>query len=149
MIVIEQAITIGRPGREVFAFVSSPGNLPRWQTHVRYARTTSPGPLRVGARYRAQTEVKGRFAEAQMSVTAYTPPTHFAVRSISPGPMTVEASYRFQPAGEGTRVQAVLRLHTHGWLRLLQPLLARSARRDTLAYLANLKRLLETRARGR
>ena len=145
MIRITHTVTIDRPITEVFAFASTPANLPQWQTHIQRARTTSAGPLRVGATFREESEIGGRPVEAQMYVTAYAPPRHFAVRSVSPGPMTVAASYHFQPTDGGTQVDALIELHVYGWRRLLQPLLARSARADIPTYLTNLKRILETR----
>ena len=145
MIRIAHTVTIDRPITEVFAFASTPSNLPQWQTHIQGARTTSAGPLRVGATFREESEIGGQPVEAHMCVTAYAPPQHFAVRSVAPGPMTVAASYRYEPTDGGTQVHALIELHMSGWRRLLQPLMARSARADIPTYLTNLKRSLETR----
>ena len=145
MIRITHPVTIDCPITEVFAFASTPANLPQWQTHIQRAGTTSAGPLRVGTTFREESEIGGRPVEAHMCFTAYAPSRHFAVRSVSPGPMTVAASYHFQPTDEGTQVDALIELHVSGWRRLLQPLMARSAQADIPTYLTNLKRNLETR----
>ena len=98
MIRIKHTVSIDRPITEVFAFASTPSNLPQWQTHIQRARTTSAGPLRVGATFREETEIGGRPVKAQMCVRAYAPSRHFAVRSVAPGQMTC-AARKPHPAG--------------------------------------------------
>ena len=49
MFTAEADVTIHRPLEEVFAFVSTTSEIPKWQHGVVESRQTSEGPLGVGA----------------------------------------------------------------------------------------------------
>jgi uncharacterized protein YndB with AHSA1/START domain len=133
---------IARTPREVFAVVTDPGQLPRWQPAVVEVETTPPGPLGTGSRMREVREVRGKRLEQIVEVAELTEPTVFDLRVIE-GPLPVHGDLRFEPSGTGTRLTLRAFGQPKGAMRLLTPLLNRGLKREFSKQYAALKSLLE------
>lgn len=90
------ALVIERPVSEVFAFISDPENLPRWNYYVIGCMKLDAGPARVGSTYRlvrkSDTRVFGvtEFKQDRMLVIRFRAPTppleiRFTVESTASG----------------------------------------------------------------
>ena len=73
---IETRVTIDRPVREVFEFISCPENLPLWASGVSGAERTRPGTMGVGATFEVLRQ--GRAHKDCWEVIEHEPPRAFA-----------------------------------------------------------------------
>src|SRR5215218_6182459 len=103
MIKVEHTVTIRRPVREVFAFVTNIGNFPRWMGEIiKKSAALGTGPVGVGTTFAQTAQFLGRRVETQFVVTAYEPDARFCVQATS-GPIPFEGCYEFEAVPEGTR----------------------------------------------
>jgi uncharacterized protein YndB with AHSA1/START domain len=147
MITTRVTVEIARPVGEVFAFVTTPANFPRWAgTLVVASRQTSPGPVGVGTTFTQQNHLLGRRFTSALRVVTYEPGRRFEYETTA-GPIRFAGHYTFAPVAGGTRFTSVDESTPGGWLRVLQPLLQPIAQRQITRNLTLLKRILETRGR--
>jgi uncharacterized membrane protein len=143
MFTVEKSVVIDRPAEEVFAFVSDQTNAPAWQRGLVEVRRTSDGPIGVGTRHTFVRTLMGRTIRGSNEYTRYEPSRLVAFKGTS-GAMDVRASYAVQPEGLArSRLTAWLELRSPGLLRLVEPFVAMSLRRDVEANLESLRHLLE------
>ncbi|GAG63526.1 unnamed protein product, partial [marine sediment metagenome] len=84
-----------------------------------------------------------RGIETGAEITEYEKNRKFSWKSIS-GPVSGEGQNIFKTTGESqTEVTIIADLDIGGFFKLAEPIVARSARRQTEANLANLKDILE------
>jgi Polyketide cyclase / dehydrase and lipid transport. len=145
MIKVENSGIINRPIEEVFAFVGDLTNAPQWQSGLVEVRRTTDGPLRVGTTHTFVRNFMGRKMEANNEYIAYEPNKRITFKSTS-GPVRFEFSYLFESTAEGTKLTGKMQMQATGLLRLAEPLIAASLRRETKAAAGVLKDLLENPA---
>ncbi len=86
----ELTIEVARTPEDVFAYLTTVGNLPEWQSGVRSAQIEDAGPPRTGARIRESRHMLGRELNTMIEITAYEPPRLFSIKALSsPVPFTV------------------------------------------------------------
>ncbi len=135
---------IERPPSEVFAYSTDAGRLATWQTNTVSAVQEGDGPLGVGTRLREVHRAPGgRELASVVEVSEYEPDRTFALRVVEGTP--VHARMTFAPSGGGTllRFDAFGRLT--GPMRLAEPLLQLTLKRQFAKQCATLKRVLEGR----
>jgi carbon monoxide dehydrogenase subunit G len=135
----EHELEIERPPEDVYAFLSEPENLPRWQSEVLEVRRESD------TRFREVRTFVGRRIESTLEVTAAEPGREFSLRSAS-GPVRFSVRHLLEPAGEGrTRLRVVGETEGAGGLfKLGGRLLRRAAERRFHEDFARLKAILES-----
>ena len=74
MIRHQMTVHITRPVEQVFACLVEPEQLPVWQSNLLKAESLTPGPLRLGSRFREvrclgprETEVQGEVCEFELN----------------------------------------------------------------------------------
>jgi carbon monoxide dehydrogenase subunit G len=134
----EHELEIERPPDDVYAFLSDPENLPRWQSEVLEVRRESD------TRFREVRTFVGRRIESTLEVTAAEQGREFSLRSAS-GPVRFSVRHLLEPAGEGrTRLRVVGETGGAGGLfKLGGRLLRRAAERRFHEDFARLKHILE------
>jgi uncharacterized protein YndB with AHSA1/START domain len=136
---------IRRPVADVFEHVCDPGLLAGWQTNTVSAVQEGDGPFERGARLREIHRAPGgKQLESVVEVTEYEHPRVLGLRVVEGTP--VHARMTFEPTEHGTRVRFRVYGRLRGPLRLAQPLLQRTLRRQFTTHLANLRRVLEAAA---
>ena len=145
MVKNEKIITINRPVKEVFAYVSDLQTGSQWQTGLLEVRRITEGPTGVGTRYTSARKFLGKRLESGIEFTAYEPDKKLAFKSIS-GSSPFEESFVFESTPEGTRLTTVLELQTSGLMGLAEPLILSGVKRDMDSDFGNLKDLLENQA---
>jgi uncharacterized protein YndB with AHSA1/START domain len=146
MITTRVTVLINRPPDEVFAYVTTVANFPKWAgALVTEARQTSPGPLHTGSTFMQANRFLIRRFKTRFEVAHYEPPRHYQYRSTA-GPVKFAGNYTFEAVGNGTRFTSIDNSDLGGLLRLLEPLLQPIAQRQIETNLGNVKRLLETAA---
>lgn len=145
MIDLEIAVLIDRPIHDVFVFVSTPTNLPRWQAGIKEVKPTSDRPIGVGAIFHNSGEIMGRKLEGSMEITEFEPDTRFGFKGVN-GPMSVQAAITFKSAGTGTKLSLSAHAEPGGVFKLAEGVLAKQFRSQFEANLDTLKSLLEAGA---
>lgn len=145
MISFQVSIEINRPLEEVFAYLSNLENNSEWRSSSFEARKTSEGPIGVGTRYRMVNNILGLRLENEAEVIEYEPNRKCTNRSTS-GPLPITAQRIFERVKGGTRVRFVVEVEPRGFFKLVEPFLARLARRRVVTDAAHLKNLMEARA---
>ena len=149
MIVVEKSVVIGRSVNDVFAYVSDQTNAPHWQSGLLEVRRTTDGPLGVGTRHTFVRTFMGRRMEGSNEYTRWEPNRLVAFQATS-GAVGLNASYLVEPVGtDGARLTSRLEMRAPGLLRVAEPLMSATLRRDVEANLTTLKGLLEASAEGR
>lgn len=140
---------IARPTDEVFAFFADASNNPRWQKGMRSCRWTSQPPIRVGSTYEQRARFLGRAIVSTFVVTAYEPPALIEIETVD-STFPIRVTRRVEPTGASScRVSARITGGPRGRLmKLLEPLIFRSAQRSVDRDYGRLVQLLESTASG-
>ena len=142
MIQHEVTLHLERPVEQVFAFLADYQNLSTWQSDLLEHEQLTEGPLRVGTRFREVRRTGPGKSEIHGEITDFEHNKHFATKTLTKPNVTV--SYSFEPEDAGTRLSYKFVMLTSGMMRLLEPLIAGSIKKDTNLDFQNLKRILES-----
>ena len=145
MIKLEISALIDRPVQDVFIFVATPTNLPRWQAGVKEVKQTSADAVGVGATFHNSGEILGRRLDGDMEITEYAPDAKFGFKGVN-GPMTIQAAITFKPVGTGTKLTLAIQAEPGGVFKLAEGVLVNQLRNQFEGNLDKLKALLEAGA---
>jgi uncharacterized protein YndB with AHSA1/START domain len=133
---------IERSPGDVFAYATDPALLPTWQANTVSAATEDGGPLRAGARLReVHRGPGGRELPSVVEVAELEPDRRLALRVVEGLP--IHADLDVEPADGGSLVRFRVFGRPPGLMRLLEPVLGRTLRRQFTADCARLKQALE------
>jgi carbon monoxide dehydrogenase subunit G len=138
---LEHSVFIQRSTQDVFAFVSDPANLPRWQSGVAEVSLESEA-AGVGSRHVEVRRFMGTRIEQTLEVTAYDPGRELALRVVE-GPLLLEVHHTFTAEGDGTRIDVVGEGEVGALFRMAEFLVVRAVKRQSSGDFARLKELLE------
>jgi uncharacterized protein YndB with AHSA1/START domain len=134
---------IERPPADVFAYATDPEKLATWQTNTVSAVPEDPGPLQVGSRIREVHRAPGgKELPSVVEVDELVPDRAFGLKLVE-GPLPVHAHMTFDATDDGTRVRFRAYGQPTGAMRLAQPMLRRTLRKQFGEHCATLKRVLE------
>lgn len=142
MINLDLGTLIDKPIKDVFAFVSNPNNVPKWNSAVVSLEQISPGAVGVGTKFRSAGELMGRRIEGEMQVTAYEPDTRCGFQ-VNAGPMQVNLTITLKTVGTGTKVSLNAQGNPAGFFKLAEPMMAGRVKSLMEENLARLKLVLE------
>jgi uncharacterized protein YndB with AHSA1/START domain len=142
MIKHELTIHFNRPVEQVFAFLVDTGKVSSWQSSLIELEQLTEGPLRAGSRFREIRRLGRRDAKIEGQVTAFEPNKRLETKTITKPEVTV--SYSFDPENGGTRLRYKFVLLSSGIMRLLEPLIASSLKKERESDFETLKNLLES-----
>ncbi|HEX6269379.1 MAG TPA: SRPBCC family protein [Anaerolineales bacterium] len=140
---LEATILINRPAEDIFAFLNTPENHPKFVPGMIEFKKTSPGPLdQVGATIRGVRQFLGQRMELPYEITEYEPGNRLGMKGAI-GPITFEDGYVLDPMGNSTRVKFWLELTLTGLIMLAKPFVVWQGKIHADETLANLKSTLE------
>lgn len=142
MVAIRETFTIRRPIEEVFAFVTDPSALSRWQGSALGASLVGHGPLAKGSQVIERRSILGRTVESTVEVVDYEPPHRFVVKTLS-GPIPFEVSQELREEGGETRIDVAVHGTPTGVFRLGSRVVAGAVARQLREDFARAKRILE------
>jgi carbon monoxide dehydrogenase subunit G len=142
MINFEISTLVDRPIEDVFAFLSNPLNLPKWQAMMASIEQATPGAVGVGSKFNVHAAMMGRAIEGVMEITAYEPPTKFGFTNKA-GPMQVTATVTLKPVGTGAKVTLKAEGNPEGVFKLAEGPMTHQIKTQMEANLAKLKSVLE------
>ena len=141
MIQHEVTIHLDKPVEQVFAFLMDTSKLATWQSNLIKSEPLTEGPLRTGSRFREIRRINHKETEIQGEITALEPNKRLETKTATKPQAMV--SYSLNPEQGGTRLRYKFVLITSGLMRLLEPMIASSIKKDTEADFETLKRILE------
>ena len=141
MIKHEVTIHLNQPVEQVFALLVDTSQLSTWQSNLIKSEQLTEGPLRTGSRFREIRRINNKETEIQGEITALEPNKRLETKTATKPQAMV--SYSLDPEQGGTRLKYRFVLITSGLMRLLEPMIASSIKKDTEADFEALKRVLE------
>ena len=141
MIQHEVTIHLNRPVEQVFAFLMDISKLTTWQSNLIKIEKITEGPLRMGSLFQEVRRLGRRESEIHGEITAFEPNKRFETKTLTK-PQVV-ASYSFEVEDGGTRLKHKFVMLTSGLMRLLEPVIASSIKKESEADFETLKRILE------
>lgn len=138
VIAVETEIRIEHDVDGVFAYVSDPGNFPRWNSAV---TDVQPGPA---STFRMTRRLPTGVATNELRIVALEPPERFTLETTS-GPTPFRYEYRFAAEGPATVVRLAARADVGPVASLLGAVARRGLASGIRANLTTLKRILEAR----
>ena len=141
MIQHEFTIQLDRPVEQVFAFLVDTRNLPMWQSNLIESEHLTDGSLGVGSHFREIRRLGRRPAEIRAKITVFEPNRRFETETETAPHVTVSYAVEAEDGGTCLRYKFVMR--THGLMRLLEPIIVSSIKKQTASDFAQLKRVLE------
>jgi uncharacterized membrane protein len=148
MPVLDETIVIARSAAEVFDFLMTAENLPRWDSSMIECAQVGNGAVTVGTRVRGASKILGRRIEWATEVIEFVPGIRAVSRSVE-GPLTFTVSYELSASPGGTTLR--YRLAAESGLggafgRAMEPIVQRAQTKVVRANLGKLAGLLEQRA---
>lgn len=147
MIRVETRATIDRPIEDVAHYVADIERMTEW-TDMTVSRRLTDGPIRAGSRAYAEVAMGPVKLGWTYEVTGIEPTGGLTFKTVSRSALGMDGHIRLTPlAPDRTRVDYLVEVHTHGLLRLLEPLFRGEIARGETAEVGRLKAQLEG-ARG-
>jgi uncharacterized protein YndB with AHSA1/START domain len=141
MIQQEVTIHITCPVEKVFAFLADAKNLRTWQSSLIENQQLTEDPTRVGTQFREVRRTGPRQSEIRAEITAYDVNKRLATKTLTKPQVTVD--YALESEAGGTRLNYKFIMITSGMMRLLEPLIAGSMKKDNDLDFQKLKLILE------
>jgi len=142
MINLKEEIVIDRPVEEVFAFLTTLENIPKWQSALS-SHVISSGPVGVGTRFEESFKMMGRIVDVVCEIIEYERPQKMSWKSTSSQMIDFESRFLFDPANGRTRVRFEGGSSLKGLWRLVEPLAGGEFRRELKAELEKMKKVVE------
>ncbi len=142
MINLDFGVLIDRPMKDVFAFVSNPNNMSKWNSAVVSLEQVSPGAVGVGSKFKTVGEMMGRRIEGEMQIAAYEPDTKCGFQ-VNAGPMQVNLMLSFKTVGTGTKVSLNAQGNPGGIFKLAEGVMTGQIKSMMEGNLTRLKDALE------
>ncbi|PZS29102.1 MAG: hypothetical protein DLM61_13490 [Pseudonocardiales bacterium] len=141
-------VIIARSPKEVWEFISNPGNEKRWHTDVIDGEVLSELPLQQGSRVRWVMNFGGP-RPVTLRVARFDPPHVLEVQAEHPvmgvAPTLV---YEIEPDDRGALFTRTIEMRPSGPTRLMAPVMRRNVVKSNAQFVGNLKRVLETGSTG-
>jgi hypothetical protein len=144
MIFINTKILILRPVWEVFDYIVATENNFQWQYGSLESVKISEGSTKIGTLFSSFGHFMGRRIQSIFEVTEFELNKSFGFETLS-GPIQLQTSYGFETVEHGTSVVVSTQVNPGGFFKLVDPIVARVARKQFKENLIKLKGLLETR----
>ncbi|HEX6487791.1 MAG TPA: SRPBCC family protein [Candidatus Dormibacteraeota bacterium] len=142
MIRAELKTRINKPAEVVFDYVADFDTLPSYDRYVQSARRTSDGPIGVGSTWTHDRTQGPQKITAPIKLVEYERPRRFVMESGSGG-FAVRSTMTFAPADGATDVTEVLEMNLRGFVRIMQPLIARQVPKQSMEVHERMKQVIE------
>jgi uncharacterized membrane protein len=145
MSAIQESIAINCPAEKAFAYTTQVKGWPDWQTFIREAEQTSPGPWGIGTTSRGVSHMMGVSMKWTAEVTGNEPNRKWVKKIIS-GPMSFTERVTYDPVGPGIKFCISYDIKASGIMKLFSPMITSSMRKETVRSLGKLKNILEAQS---
>ena len=142
MINLDLGTLIDKPVKDVFAFVTNPNNMSKWNSAVISMQQITPGAVGMGTKFKNVGEMLGRRIEGEMQVVAFEPDTKYGFQ-MNAGPMQVNVVLSFKTVGTGTKINLNAQGNPAGVFKLAEGVMQGRVKSMMEENLARLKSVLE------
>jgi carbon monoxide dehydrogenase subunit G len=139
---IDFTVEVARDAQEVFEYLIDLARLPEWQSSA--VESCADGPLAEGVRIAERRHILGREVESELEVTAFEPPRRLTLKALR-GPVRFTVDHRLAENGGSTLVNVVAEAESGTFMKLAEPLLARTAEDQLRKDFDRLKEIVESR----
>ena len=143
MITINLSVSIYRPIKQVFDFVSAPENDIQWQYGTLASTKMDENAEKVGGTFRNDGNLIGYRTRSIYEITEYEPNKKYGFKSLS-GPLQSFSSYTFHMAKGYTQVNFSLQANKINGVELNENILGKKIKKQFKEYLSMLKSILES-----
>ena len=141
MIQHEVTIHLDRPVEQVFAFLTDTSKLTSWQSNLIKSEQITEGPLHTGSHFREVRRLGRQESEIEGEITALETNKRLETKTVTRPQAMV--SYSLTPEQGGTQLKYKFVLVTSGLMRLLEPMIAGSIKKETKSDFETLKHIIE------
>lgn len=141
MIDFTNTVVVDRPVNDVYDYLSDLERVPDWNWAIASTQQVTPGPVRVGSRYR-QARTVPQPATEMLEVVELEPNRSIGIEGTLAG-LPARLRYDLEPVGQATVVRNRVRLVVRGALELAAPILSRRISGAVASNLNDLKTQLE------
>ena len=146
MIRVETSVTIDRPVEDVARYLADIERMTEW-SDMTVSRRLTDGPTREGTRAYAEVAMGPMKLGWTWQVTDLQTSGGFGFKTISRSALGMDGRIGITRQGpDATKVDYTVEVHTHGPLRLLEPLLRSEIARNEAAEVTRLKARIEAPA---
>ena len=142
MINLDLGTLIDKPVKDVFAFVTNPANMSKWNSAVVSMEQITPGAVGLGTKFKNVGEMMGRRIEGEMEVIAFEPDSKYGFQ-MNAGPVQVNVTLTFKTVGTGTKLSLNAQGNPGGLFKLAEPVMQGRVKSMMEENLARLKSVLE------
>ena len=142
MINLDLGTLIDRPVKDVFAFITNPANMAKWNSAVVSMEQITPGAVGVGTKFKNVGEMMGRRIEGEMEVIAFEPDSKYGFQ-MNAGPVQVSVTLTFKTVGTGTKLSLNAQGNPGGFFKLAEGVMQGRVKSMMEENLARLKSVLE------
>ena len=142
MINLDLGVLIDKPVKDVFAFITNPANMPKWNVAVVSMEQITPGAVGLGTKFKNVGEMMGRRIEGEMEVIAFEPDSKYGFQ-MNAGPVQVNVTLGFKTVGTGTKLSLNAQGNPGGLFKLAEPVMQGRVKSMMEENLARLKSVLE------
>jgi uncharacterized protein YndB with AHSA1/START domain len=142
MILPTATVDIAAPRHRVFAFMTNPDYVTRWQPDVVESTPLTEGGMQRGARWRVTVQEYGRRFDVETSVVDMALDQRLVFETRAPT-ANVQVDYRFFDHGPNTRVELIATLKPRGIMRIVFPFAKGMIRRKVASRLDLLREVIE------
>jgi carbon monoxide dehydrogenase subunit G len=142
MINLDFGTLVDRPQKEVFAFVSNPNNMSKWNSAVVSIQQVTPGDVGVGTKFKTVGEMMGRRIEGEMEVKDFEPDSQTGFQ-LQAGPMQMNLTMSFKTVGTGTKLSLHVEGNPAGVFKLAEGMMVGQVKSLMEGNLNKLKSVLE------
>jgi carbon monoxide dehydrogenase subunit G len=137
---IDFTIEVARPPTEVFARLVDLDRLPEWQESA--LESSADGPVEQGTRVKERRRIMGRELENELEVTTCDPPRQLTLKALG-GPVPFTVDHQLVEKAGSTVLHVVAEAKPGTFMKLAEPMLARTAEQELRKDFARLKEQLE------
>jgi len=142
MINLDLGTLIDKPVKDVFAFITNPANMAKWNSAVVSMEQITPGAVGLGTKFKNVGEMMGRRIEGEMQVVAFEPDSKYGFQ-MNAGPMQINVTITFKTVGTGTKLSLNAQGNPAGVFKLAEPVMQGRVKSMMEENLARLKSVLE------
>jgi uncharacterized membrane protein len=139
---IDFTVEVERDAQEVFEYLTDLARLPEWQSSV--VESCADGPLAEGVRIAERRRILGREVENELEVIAFESPCRLMLKALR-GPVRFTVDHRLVESGGSTLVNVVAEAESNTFMKLAEPLLARTAEEELRRDFDRMKEMVESR----
>jgi carbon monoxide dehydrogenase subunit G len=137
---IDFTLAIARPPAEVFDRLVDLDRLPEWQESA--VGSSTDGALAQGVRVKERRRIMGRELDNELEVTAFERPRQLTLKALG-GPVPFTVDHQLVDDDGSTLLHVVAEARTGTFMKLAEPMLARTAEQEMRRDFERLKEQLE------